>query len=425
MPEIGGNSQPADSPFAEAATKSAGRAANLGQTAALAVYLRSYFNSGKEKPRRVPQAVLRDQQARRKVDQDLPLVLRYLSGGRDDHGRWQRGTNLEETYQAWLRAAGQARRDPHGSAAWTFLCEQRMAMCPGGPELLRVYRELLWDRVDRVEAMKRAWKQTEPARGFAGQPAARPHQGGAEPPSALAAEIPSSGRLPAPAPAVAERGRPGPKTAAAEAARLLGFPEVTVPELRAFQDRYGRVASRDGSALARQWLADMRRQHRLGAEHHDAWVGQVNDAARSPEHARWRADHGLAEPRKPATEAARAATAAGPGPGQAVADHLAGHAAQHHRVSDRKLGRAVDDPLTAEVNEKDLFRQRAHNERGEAEVYDALAESHAGLRQRAAAARPSPASIHRASPPADLAGKRPPQVVAAQLLPPAAGRGPA
>jgi hypothetical protein len=85
----------------------------------------------------------------------------------------------------------------------------------------------------------------------------------------------------------------------------------------------------------------------------------------------------------------------------------------------------VDDPVTAEVNEKDLFRLRAHTERGEAEVYDALAESHAGLRQRAAAARPSPATIHSASPPADLAGKRPPQVVQAQLRPPAAGRGPA
>jgi hypothetical protein len=405
----------------------ASRAANLGQTAALMAYVGSYLRD-----RKPPAAVAEpatDAAGRvewRRLRHDLPYVYRYLWGEKRPEGSWRPGLNLAEAYQAWLRAAGQAARDPRGASAVMELCRQRMAACAGGPELLRVYVEQLYAGVGRVEAMRRAWTQTEAARQFTGR-AARRH-GGAARRSELPAPGPGRRNLPVPAAAgpagQREAGRaaggPGPQRVVVEAAQLLGVPEVTVPQLREVQHRLGAEAERDGVVLARRWLADARTGGRMTQAQHDAWLAQVEEARRSPEHARWRADHRLAG--RPDPAAARAPAAAGAVPDEqgrdtaATADHLAGHAGQHHRGAEQTMGEAVDDPATP-VDEQDLFRQRAHTERGLAERYEHQAAAEDGLRVRAVAARPSPVAVVRAARPPDLAGKRPARLVAAQPVP--------
>jgi hypothetical protein len=81
------------------------------------------------------------------------------------------------------------------------------------------------------------------------------------------------------------------------------------------------------------------------------------------------------------------------------------------------MGRAVDDPATAAVDEQDLFRLRGHAERGLAERYQHQAADD-GLRARAVAARPWPAVVVRAARPPDLVGRQPAWVVAARPVPP-------
>jgi hypothetical protein len=363
----------------------------------------------------------------RRLWHDLPYVYRFLWGERSPDGSWRPGLNLGEAYQAWLRAADQAARDPHSAGAVMELCRQRIAACVGGPVLLRVYAEHLYAGMGPVEAMRRAWAETEPARQFAGR-AARPH-GGAPRRGELRGPGPAGRNLPVPAASMGgERagGRlpvePGPRQAAVEAAQLLGVPEVTVPRLRRLQDRLGGEAERDGAVLARRWLADATAKGGISPAQHDAWLAQVEQERGSPQYARWRVDNGLAGQLGQAAVVAPAA--AGPAPdeqargGAATGDHLAGHAGQHHRNSEQLMGRAVDDPATAAVDEQDQFRLRGHAERGLAERYEHQAAADGGLRARAVAARPSPASVVRAARPADLVGKQPAWVVAARPVPP-------
>jgi len=275
-----------------------------------------------------------------------------------------------------------------------------------------------------VEAMRRAWRDSEPARSMPER--GRPHQGAPDR-QALAAGTPGGGgAVPA---HNASRGMPDEAVAAGEAAHLLGFPEITGPHLAQFQRQYAQAASRDGQTLARQWLAHMRRSGLIDQAQHDAWRDAVAEARRSGEHAQWRHAHGLdpapaANPvgghhpaygqaaTRPAAHAARADTA--------TAEHLAGHAGQLHEVADRQLGDAVDDPRTAHVDEQDVGRQEAYHARKYAEVYDAMASvsPDRGMAARVAAARPSPATIARAQAPSSLAGKRHAQVVAARPTPP-------
>jgi hypothetical protein len=322
--EVGGSSQPHESPFGEAGTRLASRAASLGQTAALMAYLRSYLRDRRPPSVPVEAAVGVEEPADwRRLQHDLPYVYRYLWGGRSPDGSWRAGLSLDQAYQAWIRAASQAGQDPRGASAVMELCRQRMAACAGGPELMRVYFEHLYDGLGRVEAMRRAWSQTAAARRFAGR-RARQHGGrrgelGSPAPGGRNLPVPATGL---PGPPGGEQ-RLGPGVAAAEAARLLGAPEVTLPELRRFQDRCGGAAARDGAGLARQWLADALRGGRIDQVQHDAWRGMLDEAGRGREPARGRADGGLVVE---AARAARAAPAAGgtaerpgrsPGPGQA------------------------------------------------------------------------------------------------------------
>jgi hypothetical protein len=222
---------------------------------------------------------------------------------------------------------------------------------------------------------------------------------------------------------------PDKQTAAAEAARLLGFPEITSGHLGQFQRQYEH-ASRDGETLARQWLEHMRRSGLVDQAQHDAWHDVVVQTRRSGEHARWREAHGLAPAPAP-DPAAGHQVAHGEAAARhadhsaradaATAEHLSGHAGQLHEVADRTLGDAVDDPRTAHADERATFRQEAYQERKYAEVYDGMAGAVApdrGMAARQAAARPSPATLARAQPPASLAGKRNAPVVAARPSPP-------
>jgi hypothetical protein len=321
------------------------------------------------------------------------------------------------------------------------MCRQRMTACPGGPDLMRAYEEHLYQGVPASDAMRRAWAETATARQAADR--GREHHAAPNRDRLNVSDVdPASLPIAAYGPARSGAGRgpivrPSARTAAVEAARLLGAPEATMPQLRDFQARYGTAADRDGATLARQWLADTHRRGLINQDEHDAWRDVVQQARRSPEHVKWRIDRGLDHQPVAQPASIDAATEnAAPQPVDdagritaATADHLAGHAAQHHRSSDRHLGRAVDDPQTTHVDEQDLYRQRAYTERKVAEVYDALATpspTRDGMAARAAAARPSPATAHRAAPPPSLAGKRAATVLSARPSPPRtpmAGRG--
>lgn len=432
--EIGGDGQHAnpDNVFAEAGSRQAIRVANIGQLAVLANYLLPL--------RRNTTAKGLDQQTRdlqewqRFASNDMLEISKVVFGW-EDADRVRPGLDLKGTYEAWLNAAATFGQDPQGARAAMEICRLRMTQLPGGLELLRLYEEYrlkgrrprsearMWAQA--VEAMRRAWRDSEPARSMPGR--GRPHQ--AAPDREPLATGRLGGGLPVPAHNVS-RGMPDEVVAAGEAAHLLGFPEITGPHLAQFQRQYAQAASRDGETLARQWLAHMRRSGLIDLAQHDAWRDTVVETRRSGEHARWRHEHGLgatptldlaltAEPvadphvayggetTRRAEQTAWAETA--------TADHLAGHAGQLHGVADRRLGDAVDDPRTAQVDEQSVGRQEAYHARKYAEVYDGMAASvtpDRGMAARVAAARPSPATIARAQAPPSLVGKRNAQVVA-------------
>lgn len=434
MVETGGDGQHAshDNVFGEAGTRQAIRVANVGQLAVLANYL---FPLRRDT---TAQGLGRREQAwrdwKRFASNDMLEISKVVFGWEDEHGRYP-GLDLKGTYEAWLNAAGTFDQDPRGARAAMEICRLRMTQLPGGAELLRLYEEYrlqgkrprsearMWAQA--VEAMRRAWRDSEPARSMPDR--GRAHRAAPARDSVTGGGL--DGGLPMPARG-AGQGVPDKPTAAAEAARLLGFPEITGPHLEQFQRQYGQAASRDGETLARQWLEHMRRSGLVDQAQHDAWHDVVHQARSSGEHARWREAHGL--------RAARAAEAV-PGHqmahGQqaarhaehparseaATAEHLAGHAGQLHGVTDHTLGEAVDDPRTGHVDEQAASRQEAYQERKYAEVYDGMADAVApdrGMAARQAAARPSPATLARAQPPAGLAGKRTAQVVAARPSPP-------
>jgi hypothetical protein len=440
MVEIGGDGQHTvhDNLFGEAATRQAVRTANAGQLAFLAAFL-SPHRSGQ--PSQEPEQQLGQRIAQvwghaeweNFVDIDMPYVSKHLWGSVDEDGRHP-GVDLEGAYESWLRAAGKVDLDPRGARAVMEMCRLRMAECPGGPELLGLYDEYrhtgkrpktdaqMWRQP--VEAMRRAWKDSEPARQMWER--ARSHE--AAPDRARLGTGEVEARLPVRV-GPAGHGPPDARTAAGEAAHLLGFPEVTLPQLHHFQRHYGDAASRDGEALARQWLEHMRRSGLIDQAQHDAWREAVAAARRGEQHARWRVARGLDPAPTPDVAVARQVSQEQPGARHAddalrgeaaTADHLAGHASQHHRITDRKLGRAVNDPRTEYVDEQDFYRLRANTERGVAELYDGQAARAAdrGMASRMAAARPAPATIARAEAPASLVGKRNAQVVAARPSPP-------
>jgi hypothetical protein len=436
MAEIGGDGQHAshDNVFGEAGIRQAIRVANVGQLAVLANYLLPLRQGG-----RSAQSLNRREQALRDwgrfASNDMLQISKVVFGWEDERGRYP-GLDLNGTYEAWLNAAGTFDRDPQGARAAMETCRLRMTQLPGGAELLRLYEEYrlqgkrprsearMWAQA--VAAMRRAWRDSEPARSMPER--GRAHQGAPQ------RDPVAGGGLDGASPVPARRGGagvPDAPTAAAEATRLLGFPEITGPHLAQFQRQYGTAASRDGETLARQWLEHMRRSGLVDQAQHDAWHDVVVHARASDEHARWREAHGLtaAAPTPQAAaghqvlhgqQAARHAEHAARSEA-AAAEHLAGHAGQLHAVSDRTLGDAVDDPHTGHVNEQGAGRQEAYQQRKYAEVYDGMAGAVApdrGMAARQAAARPSPATLARAQPPASLAGKRTAQVVAARPSPP-------
>lgn len=438
MVEIGGDGQHAnpDAPFGEAGTRQAIRVANVGQLAVLANYLLP-LRHGKT-ANALDQREQAWQEWGRFYRRDMKEISKVVFGWEDEHGRHP-GLDLEGTYQAWLNAAGEFGRDPRGARAAMEICRIRMTQLPGGAELLRRYDDYLLEYrlktkrprsqarmwAQAVEAMRRAWRDSEPARSM-------PDRGRAHEPAPDRAPVASGGvdaGLPVPA-RTAGRAVPDAQVAAAEAAHLLGFPETTHPLLEQFQRQYGQAASRDGENLARQWLAHMRSSGLADQPLHDAWHDVLVQARRSGEHARWRDEHGLdAAPAPdpalghhvPQGQTAAQHVAPSARADAATADHLAGHAGQLHEVADRSLGDAVDDPRTAHVDERAGFRQEAYQERKYAEVYDGMAGAAApdrGMAARQAAARPSPATLARAQPPASLAGKRTAPVVAARPSPP-------
>jgi hypothetical protein len=436
MVEIGGGGQAAqhEDPFKEAGSKSAQRGASLGQLAFLMSYLRPHHvedsgNNRADLKAEELRRLTRQEAAFEQFRHDAPYVERFLWGGRDADGRWQPGQPLDGAYQAWLGAAGKVETDPLGARAVMEMCRRRMAACPGGPDLLRAYKEHLYNGKDNVQAMRRAWADTTPAREAGSR--GRTHEAAPER-GQLNAPNPKDARLPVAAHRSGQPGagrgpaRPTPVTAAAEAVRLLGAPDVTMPQVGDFQHRYGNAADRDGAVLARQWLADVQRHGLITQEEHDAWRDKVAEMRRSPGHAQWRIEHGLdpvptPQPSAPdgATQQAAQTTDEAGTIKAATTDHLSGHAAQHHHTSGRKLGQAVDDALTPDVDEQALYRQRAYTERGVAEIYDAQAAQSKvhGLRARAAAARPSPAALRGAARPPNLAGKRPAPVMAMRPSP--------
>jgi hypothetical protein len=435
MVEIGGDGQRAnpDNVFGEAGSRQAIRVANVGQLAVLSNFLLP-LRRGSHARTLEQQRAKAWREWQRFASNDMLEVSKVVFGWEDQDGR-RPGLDLKGVYQAWLNAAGTFDRDPRGARAAMEICRLRMRQLPGGAELLRLYDEYrlegkrprsearMWAQA--VEAMRRAWRDSEPARSMPDR--GRAH--GAAPDRAPVAGGGLDGGRPVPA-RVAGRGVPDLPVAAGEAAHLLGFPEITGPHLEQFQRQYGQAASRDGETLARQWLAHMRRSGLVDQAQHDAWRDVVVQARRGGEHARWREEHGLDAAPAPdpvaGHEAAHGEAAAGQGEHAAATDaatsaHLAGYAGQLHEVTDRKLGDAVDDPRTGHVDEQAAFRQEAYQVRKQAEVYDGMAGAVApdrGMAARVAAARPSPAAVARAQAPANLAGKRNAQVVAARPNPP-------
>lgn len=434
MVETGGDGQHAshDNVFGEAGTRQAIRVANVGQLAVLANYL---FPLRRDT---TAQGLVRREQAwrdwKRFASNDMLEISKVVFGWDDEHGRYP-GLDLKGTYEAWLNAAGTFDQDPRGARAAMEICRLRMTQLPGGAELLRLYEEYrlqgkrprsearMWAQA--VAAMRRAWRDSEPARSMPDR--GRAHQRAPQRDPVAGGGL--DGGLVVPARGGGQR-VPDEQTAAAEAARLLGFPEITGPHLEQFQRQYGQAGSRDGETLARQWLEHMRRSGLVDHPQHDAWRDVVDQARRSAEHTRWREAHGLdAAPAPEALaghqvahgqQAARHAEHAARSQA-ATADHLAGHAGQLHELTDRTLGEAVDDPRTGHLDERAASRQEAYQERKYAEVHDGMADTAApdcGMAARVAAARPSPATLARAQPPPGLDSKRNAQVVAANPRPP-------
>jgi hypothetical protein len=431
--QIGGDGSAVqhEDPFKEAASRIGQRASVVGHAVFLANSMRPRLRPGRgRRGGAVPEETRTLQRLRAEYEgavRDVPYVERFLWGGQGPDGRRQPGVGLDGAYQAWLRAAGQVDADPFGARVMMQMCRQRMAACPGGPSLLRTYDEHLYQGVPPVEAMRRAWSETEPARTAA--PTGRPHgaaprRPGLHPPEAAPANLPvATGASRAPAGV-------DPRTAAVEAAQLLGTVEVTLPQLREFQLRYGTTAARDGQTLARQWLADAHRQGVIGREQHDAWSKLTDQVRHSREHQQWRVAHGL-DP----VPAAAPAAAAPPGGAHQPADMT-----DHQRGEGTRPGATAGTPVasTPPVGTPAVGKPAVGTPAGGSSAEPTRPASAgptstidrtgtpptrdpgAGLRSRAAAARPSPAAITRAAPPADLSGKRQAPVIAARPIPPRA-----
>jgi hypothetical protein len=430
-----------EDPFKEAASRIGQRASVVGHAVFLANSMRPRPRPGRGRLDRrggaVPEPPRTLQRLRAEYERavrDLPYVERFLWGGQGLDGRPQPGVGLDGAYQAWLRAAGQVDADPFGARVMMQMCRQRAAACPGGPSLLRTYDEHLYQGVPPVEAMRQAWSETEPARTAA--PTGRPHgaaprRPGLHPPEAAPAHLPvATGASRAPA-------EVDPRTAAVEAAQLLGTVEVTLPQLREFQLRYGTTAARDGQTLARQWLADAHRQGAIGREQHDAWSKLTDQIRHSREHQQWRTEHGL-DPASTRAPAARDADRAGTDPAQPGGAHQPVDVTDHQRGEGTRPGAtagtpaagtpvagtppvgtpAVGTPVGGSSAEPTRPASAGPSSTIDRTGTPPTRDPGAGLRSRAAAARPSPAAITRAAPPADLAGKRQAPVIAAQPIPP-------
>ncbi|MGH3451032.1 MAG: hypothetical protein ACRDQW_09955, partial [Haloechinothrix sp.] len=179
MVEIGGDGQHAtpDNPWGEVGTRQAIRVANVGQLAVLAHYLL---------PLRLGRSAgALDRRAQqwpewgRFYHRDMQEISKVVFGWEDEDGH-RPGLDLKGTYEAWLNAAGELGRDPRGARAAMEICRLRMTQLPGGPELLRRYDDYLLEYqlkakrprsqarmwAQAVEAMRRAWRDSEPARSM-------------------------------------------------------------------------------------------------------------------------------------------------------------------------------------------------------------------------------------------------------------------